>query len=43
MWWYQVGPLEALKMEVALLVFFLVFTFVFTWLFDCLVPIKREA
>lgn len=43
MWWYQVGPLEALKMEVALLVFFLVFTFVFTWLFDRLVPIKREA
>ncbi|MGO2240228.1 MAG: PACE efflux transporter [Halomonas sp.] len=43
MWWYQVGPLDALKMEVALLVFFLVFTFVFTWIFDHLVPIKREA
>lgn len=43
MWWYQVGPFEALKMEVALLVFFLVFTFVFTWIFDRVVPIKREA
>ncbi|WP_404863480.1 PACE efflux transporter [Georhizobium sp. MAB10] len=43
MWWYQVGPVEALKMEVALLVFFLVFTFVFTWIFDRLVPIKRKA
>lgn len=43
MWWYQVGPLGALKMEAALLVFFLVFTFVFTWIFDHLVQIKREA
>lgn len=38
MWWYQVGPIEALKMEIALLVFFLFFTFVFTWAFDRLVP-----
>ncbi|TAL77759.1 MAG: PACE efflux transporter [Burkholderiaceae bacterium] len=43
MWWYQVGPLDALKMEVALLVFFLAFTFVFTWIFDHVVPIKREG
>lgn len=43
MWWYQVGLLAALKMELALLVFFLVFTFVFTWVFDHVVPIKREA
>jgi uncharacterized membrane protein len=43
MWWYQVGPLEALKMEVALLAFFLAFTFVFTWVFDRVVPIKRDA
>lgn len=43
MWWYQVGPLEALKMEVALLVFFLVFTFVFTWIFDRVVPIRRAV
>ncbi|SJN09246.1 hypothetical protein CZ787_01090 [Halomonas citrativorans] len=37
------GPLGALKMEAALLVFFLVFTFVFTWIFDQLVQTKREA
>ena len=37
MWWYAVGPLTALAMEAALLVFFLVFTFVFTWFFDLLV------
>lgn len=43
MWWYQVGPLQALKMEIALLVFFLVFTFVFTWVFDRIVPIRRAA
>ena len=38
MWWYDVGPLAALAMEAALLVFFLVFTFVFTWAFDRIVP-----
>ncbi|MDN5844322.1 MAG: PACE efflux transporter [Alcaligenaceae bacterium] len=43
MWWYQVGLFDALKMEVALLVFFLAFTFVFTWIFDHIVPIRREA
>ncbi len=37
MWWYAVGPLTALAMETALLVFFLVFTFVFTWAFDTVV------
>lgn len=41
MWWYQVGPVEALKMEISLLVFFLVFTFVFTWIFDKIVPKER--
>ncbi|MCS2607957.1 PACE efflux transporter [Halomonas dongshanensis] len=43
MWWYQVGPLGALKMELALLVFFLVFTFVFTWIFDKLVKLKPSV
>ena len=38
MWWYQVGPIEALRLEVALLAFFLVFTFLFTWAFDRIVP-----
>lgn len=37
MWWYQIGPITALKMELAVLLFFLVFTFVFTWLFDYLI------
>jgi|SRR5690554_433396 len=41
MWWYQVGPFDALKMEIPLLVFFLVFTFVFTWIFDRIIPIRR--
>lgn len=43
MWWYRVGPIEALKMEITLLVFFLVFAFVFTWIFDRIVPIRRVA
>lgn len=38
MWWYAVGPLMALRMEVALLLFFLIYTFIFTWLFDLVVP-----
>ena len=38
MWWYSIGPWTALKMEIALLVFFLVYTFFFTLLFDRLVP-----
>lgn len=38
MWWYSIGPITALVMEVALLVFFLVYTFVFTWVFDQVVP-----
>lgn len=38
MWWYSIGPMTALFMEVALLVFFLVYTFFFTLLFDYIVP-----
>ena len=34
MLWYGVGPIEAIKMEAAILIFFFVFTFVFTWVFD---------
>lgn len=41
MWWYQVGLLDALRMELALLVFFFVFTFLFTWLFDRMVPVSK--
>jgi len=42
MWWYSIGPWMALKMEIALLIFFLVYTFFFTLLFDWLVP-RRVA
>lgn len=42
MWWYSVGPLTALKMQIVLLVFFLIYTFLFTLLFDWLVPRKVE-
>ena len=42
MWWYSVGPLVALGMEVALLLFFLVYTFFFTLLFDRLVPRSQQ-
>lgn len=38
MWWYGIGPLEAVTMEIALLVFFLAYTFMFTWIFDQVVP-----
>lgn len=37
MWWYQIGPIDAVIMEAALLVFFLVYTFIFTWIFDLIV------
>src|SRR5690606_36499303 len=43
MWWYSVGVLAALSMEIALLVFFLVYTFLFTWLFDIIVPRAMET
>lgn len=43
MWWYQVGALSALKMEISLLIFFLVFTFVFTWIFDRILPQREVA
>lgn len=32
--WFQVGVLDALVMEAAILVFFLIYTFIFTWIFD---------
>ena len=42
MYWYQVGVLEALVMEAAILIFFLVFTFVFTLVFDRLFPLPHQ-
>lgn len=38
MWWYRVGPLTALMMEAALLIFFLIYTFFFTLAFDQIFP-----
>ena len=32
--WYDVGLIQAFKMEVALMVFFLIYNFVFTFIFD---------
>lgn len=41
--WYSVGPIEAFKMEAAILLFFLVFTFVFTWGFDQIFALPGQA
>ncbi|MGE8547743.1 MAG: PACE efflux transporter [Alcaligenes sp.] len=43
MWWYQVGLLEALQMEVAILVFFLVYSFSFSWSFDRVFGLPSSA
>ncbi|RRH72191.1 PACE efflux transporter [Falsigemmobacter faecalis] len=42
MLWYQVGVIDALVMEAAILVFFLVFTFVFTLAFDRVFPLPHQ-
>ena len=44
MYWYQVGLIQALMMEAALMIFFLVYTFVFTLGFDQIftLPQARE-
>ena len=36
MLWYRVGLLDAVMMEIAILVFFLIYAFIFTYLFDML-------
>lgn len=43
MWWYQVGLLEALRMEVAILVFFLFYSFIFSWSFDRVFGLPASA
>ncbi|EJC61602.1 PACE efflux transporter [Alcaligenes ammonioxydans] len=43
MWWYQVGLLEALRMEVAILVFFLIYSFIFSWTFDRVFGLPASA
>lgn len=42
MWWYSVDVLTALKMEIAILVFFLLYAFVFTLIFDQIVPRRLQ-
>ena len=43
-WVLDVSLLEALRLQLGLLIFFLVYTFVFAWLFDRVWPLKsRDA
>lgn len=41
-WVLQVALVEALVLELGLLVFFLIYTFVFAWLFDKVLPLRRR-
>ena len=41
--WYQVGLIEALMMEAALLIFFLIYTFLFTLGFDKIFTLPQAA
>lgn len=38
MWWYNVGFIKAISMEVTILVFFFIYTYLFTLIFDKLCP-----
>lgn len=38
MWWYNVGFIKAISMEVTILVFFFIYTYLFTLVFDKLCP-----
>lgn len=38
MWWYNVGFIKAISMEITILVFFFVYTYLFTLAFDKLCP-----
>jgi len=40
-WILHISLLDALILEIGLLVFFLVYTFVFAWLFDIVLPLKQ--
>lgn len=37
-WWYNVGFIKAISMEVTILVFFFIYTYLFTLVFDKLCP-----
>lgn len=43
MWWYQVGFVVALQMEVAILIFFLFYSFCFSWSFDRVFGLPSSA
>ncbi|WP_109418948.1 PACE efflux transporter [Proteus terrae] len=38
MWWYNVGFIKAISMELTILVFFFIYTYLFTLVFDKLCP-----
>lgn len=38
MWWYNVGFIKAISMEITILVFFFIYTYLFTLIFDKLCP-----
>lgn len=40
-WILHISLLDALILEIGLLVFFLVYTFVFAWVFDIVLPLKQ--
>ena len=42
-WWYDVSLIQALWMDLGLLVFFLVYTFAFTWAFDRIFGLPASA
>lgn len=42
-WWYGISLLEALGLDLALVVFFLVYTFVFNWIFDRVFGLPASA
>lgn len=42
-WWLGIGLLEALVLDIGLIVFFLVYTFVFTWAFDRIFGLPASA
>lgn len=42
-WWYDVSFLQALWMDLGLLVFFLIYTFAFTWAFDRVFGLPASA
>ncbi|MGI4779405.1 MAG: PACE efflux transporter [Janthinobacterium lividum] len=42
-WWLDISLLEALAMDLGLVVFFLVYTFVFNWVFDAVFGLPASA